>query len=387
MSFPNRIWAFVFLTLAVLPSFVFADGAEDDYQKGLSFYQQKQYDQAIVYLREATNLAPDSWQAYQALGNALYMSGDKKDALDAFDKSLDINPNNPQLKAFADNLAAQVDTESAQGAAPPADSSGMSSSSPGHKPVFRGPHIFQKGAWAYVQTGVINSTLGDLSTGAQALPNNLTYTEIGLSPVGIASATASNSGTGFLLGGEAGYSFDPENAVGLAVNLGFFGGYSDHILTTGGDTITNTFSPIMYELGVLYHHYFLMGDSRLGLEAGPAFYLTTMEVDSEEDGNILLSGPMQGYGFGGILGAEYDISFKNFSIDIFAHGRLASTSNIQGSGTDIYGNPIQAGLAVDTTNNSVFPDYTSNIGVGNERWANVDYTGFDAGLAVTYRYW
>lgn len=375
MSLRFRLLTLVLLLSSILPAIVLADSADDDYQKGLAFYQQKQYDQAILYLKEATSLNPDSWQAYQALGNADYMSGDKKGALDAFDKSLEINSNNPQLKSFADKVAAQIDTESAQGTAPPAGSYPAVSSPSTHSPSFRGPYVFRKGGWAYVQAGVINSTLGDLSTGVQGIQN----------APGVTNASASNSSTGFLLGGEAGYSFDEENALGLSANIGFFGGYTDRY-TFGGNDFNDSFSPVMIAIEPLYHHFILMGDSRLNLEIGPGFYITGMNVTEVVNGTLAVNGPMDGYGFGGVVGGSYDISFKNFSIDIFAHGRLATTSNIQGTFTDDLGNSYQLGLATGS-NGVVGPLETDLIGTGGTRWSNVDYTGFDAGLAVTYRYW
>ena len=86
-----------------LTGVAFAATSQQYYAAGVGFYNQKQYNQAVLYLKAAAQTDPSNWQAYQALGSSYYAEGDKTDALAAYDQSLSLHVN-PQLQAFADNL-------------------------------------------------------------------------------------------------------------------------------------------------------------------------------------------------------------------------------------------------------------------------------------------
>lgn len=64
--------------------------------------QAGQYDQAIVSFNNALKFDNSSATAYQGLGSCYWSKGDKEKALTNYKYSLQINPNNPQLKAFVD---------------------------------------------------------------------------------------------------------------------------------------------------------------------------------------------------------------------------------------------------------------------------------------------
>jgi tetratricopeptide (TPR) repeat protein len=89
------------------PSIARAATAEDYYKAGLTLTQQNQHEQAIKYYQAAVQLDPNHWQAQQAMGTSYYQMGKKPEALTAFDASLKIHPDNPQLKAFADSLRSE----------------------------------------------------------------------------------------------------------------------------------------------------------------------------------------------------------------------------------------------------------------------------------------
>src|SRR5580698_1916752 len=76
-------------------------------QAGNTFYSQKSYDQAIRYYQAAAQMNANSWQAYQGLGGCYYAKGDNSNALMNYQKSLDINPNNPQVSQFVQYLKSQ----------------------------------------------------------------------------------------------------------------------------------------------------------------------------------------------------------------------------------------------------------------------------------------
>ena len=56
----------------LIPAAVFAATADDDYTSGNQFYQQGQYDQAILSFQAAIQANPNDWQAYQVLGYCYY---------------------------------------------------------------------------------------------------------------------------------------------------------------------------------------------------------------------------------------------------------------------------------------------------------------------------
>jgi|GEM_PF-3488445 tetratricopeptide (TPR) repeat protein len=81
--------------------------ADEYYRAGLSLFQQKQFKQSADYLKAAVQLEPSHWQAYQALGNSQYQSGQVPEAIASYEKALLLNPNNPPLRNFLETLKSQ----------------------------------------------------------------------------------------------------------------------------------------------------------------------------------------------------------------------------------------------------------------------------------------
>ncbi len=385
MEFPMRtrfiglaLFSFIFLAL---PSLTHAYTSNDYYQAGLNFYQQKDYTKAIQYFKTAVQMDPNNWQAYQVLGSSYYQSGDTPNALSAFDQSLQIHPDNPGLKSYTDHLHAQnvaASTAPTLATAPPLGSAPVSSV--GTQTLYVAGD-FTKPKWITLHVGVAYATLGDLPGAATAFeksyPSTASYT-----------TSASVNNIGVLLGLEGGLALDPENAISASIDGALFGGYQDSGLSTtdltqGG---TDTLSPTMIAAQLNYYHYFLMGNSRLILGLGAGVYGTMLNVDSVANGQTLISGNLNGYGFGGTLNLGWEtILGGSFTLNIFAQARFATTSNIQGNETDSAGNSQQVGLA---TNSTGFLYYLplSEIGNNGTRWANIDYTGGDLGIALSLRY-
>lgn len=65
--------------------------------KGHQFLKARRYDEAIKYYQASANAQP-SYQAYQFMGTAYYYKGDKANAKTAYEKSLQLNPNNPGVR-------------------------------------------------------------------------------------------------------------------------------------------------------------------------------------------------------------------------------------------------------------------------------------------------
>lgn len=70
---------------------------------GHKYLKAKQYDMAIKYYQASVNVGP-TYQAYQFLGTAYYYKGDLENAKTAYEKSLQLNPNNPGVRSVLAKL-------------------------------------------------------------------------------------------------------------------------------------------------------------------------------------------------------------------------------------------------------------------------------------------
>jgi tetratricopeptide (TPR) repeat protein len=147
------------------------------YQAANVAYTGKDYDDAMANYQEAIQMDATLWQAYQGLGNCFYAKGQKQSALVDYQKALDLNPNNPQLVAFAQSLREQI------GAPPPPPPS---------------------------QTATPTSAPASASTG------HFTW-GIGLA-VGIPATNGSDETVGFGVNGNVGYAFDENLAILLEID-------------------------------------------------------------------------------------------------------------------------------------------------------------------------
>ena len=338
-------------------------------------YQTGDYNRAVQYLNAAVQVDPSNWQAYQVLGTVYYKTNDHQAALTAFDKSLAIHSDNPSLKSFADQIRASLALPPpvTSATAPPPGSGNTSS------PTVKTPKetitVFGEGRWVNVRLAPIFATLGDLQTGADTVTKNQA----------VNLGTATNGNLGVLLGVEAGYSFDSHNAISLSADLGLFDGYKDQY-SQGFYSGLDSFSPTMGAVEVKYSRFFNFGSNRLRVGAGPGLYITSLQVTQAVNNNVIVTGPMNGFGFGGSLNLSFEIYLaRDFMLSIFGEGRIASTSNIQGQFVDPNGNIQQVGLVMDK-NNYLGTAATTYIGTNGLRWATVDYTGGDAGLGLSVRY-
>ncbi len=109
MSFKNISCLFL-ISFSLLPALAQAYTTDDYFKGALSYYQQKNYPQAIKYLKMVVQTDTNNWQAYQILGNCYHQIKDDSDAVAAYDKSLAANPNNPGLKSYTEVLRATSPT-------------------------------------------------------------------------------------------------------------------------------------------------------------------------------------------------------------------------------------------------------------------------------------
>jgi tetratricopeptide (TPR) repeat protein len=76
-----------------------AAGGDQYLLAGHKYLKAKQYDMAIKYYQASINTNP-TYQAYQFMGTAYYYKGDMANAKAAYEKSLELNPNNPQVRSI-----------------------------------------------------------------------------------------------------------------------------------------------------------------------------------------------------------------------------------------------------------------------------------------------
>ncbi len=98
----RKAWMGFCFFLMVLPA-VSAwgiDTADDYYRAAKQFYSQKDYAHAYDSYQGAVLLDPNPYRAYIGMGNCQYFLGDKAKALECYQKSLALHPDNPALVPF-----------------------------------------------------------------------------------------------------------------------------------------------------------------------------------------------------------------------------------------------------------------------------------------------
>ncbi len=99
---------FAVILILISASAAMAATSWEYYQAGMRFYNGHDYGQAARYFQAAIQQDPNNWQAYQGLGLCDYALGDRPGAKQAFDQSLRIHPDNPQLARFDESLDSAV---------------------------------------------------------------------------------------------------------------------------------------------------------------------------------------------------------------------------------------------------------------------------------------
>ena len=80
---------------------------------GHKYLKAKRYDAAIKYYKRSAQIKP-TYQAYQFMGTAYYYKGDKANAKRAYQRSLQINPNNPGVRRMLSKLGGAAQTAGGQ---------------------------------------------------------------------------------------------------------------------------------------------------------------------------------------------------------------------------------------------------------------------------------
>jgi tetratricopeptide (TPR) repeat protein len=80
--------------------------AQRFYTKGLIYMDKKDYPKAVIYLKRAAEKDKNKSFIYIQLGNAYQLQGKLKEAISAYKRALELEPDNIQLKTTIKRLSA-----------------------------------------------------------------------------------------------------------------------------------------------------------------------------------------------------------------------------------------------------------------------------------------
>lgn len=72
----------------------------EHYSRGEEYFQEGNYEDAILEFEESIQYNPEIWQTYQFMGSALFAQGKEEAAVRAWEKCLQLNPDNEDLKKW-----------------------------------------------------------------------------------------------------------------------------------------------------------------------------------------------------------------------------------------------------------------------------------------------
>jgi hypothetical protein len=167
------------------------------------------------------------------------------------------------------------------------------------------------------------------------------------------------------------------------VDVAAFNGYQASFSDTYGNTQTETVQPNMVALQLEYYRFFKVDNFRLYATGGGGLYNSLVNLMVKMNNTTINTGKMDGLGFGGQLGVGGEMAIGDqFSTNFFIRGRYATSGNIQGDFSSVWG---LAGLAIDS--DGLLRAYPAeHIEPDGLKFAKIDYTGADFGLSIAYHY-
>ncbi len=425
--------AILFSFLSLAPAALLADTAQDYRDMGQALFQRGLYAKAVDYFQQAVSADPNDWQSYQAMGDSYMKMNANAEALGAYQKSLQINSNNPTVQAQVNSLTASGVQAQVPAASAPSGPAVSAPSNPGgsfdeSQPVtesqtviikrrrpFRRPEpvvnynddlapMDHAKIWTQFSIGYTNSRGGDLITSANSW--NTDIANFGWS----GSAIASNDGLN--LGFELGFLINPNNGLALGVKYVNMADYNLNVTYNNGPTIIGstsydsdydqtTISPYIIPITLDYYLFLPDHDGRFFVSVGAGYYFADVHVNRNYSSVIQDNDPTQADqysgdltagapGFQASIGRDFAIS-RNMSISLFVEGRYAKLTNFQGTITDVNGNSANVGLATETgitaldNNPAVFIEDQTQIGGANgNKYSTIDFTGVDVDLALNF---
>lgn len=426
---------------APFASQVLATSAQQYDAMGSALYDKGFYSQALDYFKNAVQADPYDWQGYQNMGNAFLKLNDSQQAAAAYQQSLQINPQNIDLKRTLDNLSysdgasqpnstatgitaapvvpsqpistpnpltAVTPVQNPQPAAPqptpiPTPVSAPPTALPTHPPAPQTQprpkpfnYFAQSGlspidsasVWFKVQGGYNYSLLTDLADSAD-IENKMIAANSW-------SGTALMSSNGIHLGFELGFLINANNGLALGVDYLQPNHYllNQNLLNGNPSDFENeSFSIDAIPLTLNYYFFLPDNSGRFFFNAGVGYYFTTVQVTDNYSYLIThagsndqddFTGNLTANAIGFELGAGREFAINSFlGVSVFVKGRYAPITNLIGTVTKTDGQTAQYGLA-SFQDGEVHAVNVSYIGYPGVKYATVDLTGFDAGFGIDF---
>jgi len=427
---------FLGLTLLLAaPACLMAANSQDFKEGGMALYRAGQYAKALDYFNNAVQADPNDWQAYEDLGDTYSKMDDLANAKNAYQKSLQIHPNNPTVQVLLDNLddgAAETSPSTTQ------DNSNFNNLSQDHpalaqptpstdqmgnddsqtviirrrgrfrrRPVYEPlPVNYKDGLnpidhariWTKLELGYSYSQLGELTNAADNL-NSGAYVNAdpGLPIAYTGNSLASNSG--LHLGAELGFLLNPNMGIAFGIKGIAMNDFTANVAyqDSFNDFEDERLSPYLVPMTMDFYFFLPDAGGRFYLKAGAGYYLGSIHLDetynysnfynqhestaTENWIGDLYSGNV-GFQLG--IGREFAIS-RRFGIELYAEGRYAKITNFRGTLTDQDGNTVDAALVTGANKGVVDFDTPSSVGSANgENYTTLDFTGFDVGFSLNF---
>src|SRR5581483_2389049 len=248
----NHPYSLLLLLFLWVPSISVAATAQEFRDMGTALFQKGLYEKSAGYFKEAVQADPNDWQSYEGLGNAYVKMNDNADALDAYQKSLQINPNNTTLQTLVDRLKTSggsnpadsqwEDSQPTTVIKTPAQSSdnNWQESQPTtvvktlviERPIRRPrpqPIVYNDGlapmdharVWTQVSLSYLNAKVGDLNTSANSWNSDISANSW------TGSAISGNDGAG--LGAKFGFLLSPNSGIALGAKYVAMTNYSVNV--------------------------------------------------------------------------------------------------------------------------------------------------------------
>lgn len=392
--------------------------AQDYDDQGMSLYNRGLYEKAIGYFNSAAQANPNDWQAYESIGNAYAKLNNNQAALDAYQKSLQINPNNSTLSVVVDNLKNSKNTSPASSTnnqnnwsenEPVQNQNSTVVVQPGIRPrpggIWTEPAVDYKDGlnpidhaklWTKLELGYSYAQLGDLTDAANNI-NNGTYVNADLGLPIAYNGNSISSNSGLHLGAELGFLLNPYMGLAIGAKAMAISNYTANVTYQNGDYENEILSPYLVPLTLDYYVFLPDAGGRFYFKAGVGYYASAVHVDetysysnfyNQHESTLvenwigdLYSGNV---GFQAGIGREFAIS-NRLGVELYAEGRYVKISNFRGTIVDQNGNSADVALVTGTNKGVVDFDAPASVGSANaERYTTLDFTGFDVGFALNF---
>ena len=81
------------------------------FNMGMLYKSQGQWEEAGVSFNKASHLDPDNFLPYNALGYCRFQQKKEREAIDSFQKSLKLNPEQPDIREMINTIEASIQVQ------------------------------------------------------------------------------------------------------------------------------------------------------------------------------------------------------------------------------------------------------------------------------------